>query len=668
MEETEYFEQKIWEVRDGTITENNMFAAIMFSNDPKYGLSPACLKLTIANFKVRSFTPIYLSHNMIQRYVLNMEGLINNSQGWYDSVMKCDQQKSVKLDLPKRTFRTTFLHHGNFGNEKICVRISGAMNESNIKDTEKIFMEYGDFLSLFQIVKNFCYDYVSICNTSMLTMLLRDLTKQSESTSEKLNKYLPEISLKLDNSNTSFSIPDTVDLLQNEMDTFIEKEADNVDVLPESKDIVKLERIEKNESILPKADITKIKTDPFTSTILEGSCINIEQILGGLVMENVPLISLMKIFGEKLGIAEDQITDFSFPGVTEIEFKKLVYLNTRYLKGVLNDHLSGGKSLPSSVLPMFSKVNKCNKQNTSIMEDMLVYMTFYTLLSTQLQARVQNTVNNKSVMAFYIKLLFSPFIFPFICESSTKEVVIANIENKYKKFRENGVFDELLEDIYKTFGKDVDVSASSLKAVIIKICDVAFAQLPKFEVNNVEDQIFVATLPIKLISDDRINLDTLEKILVIESAHSLGKGCNLQIIKERVKIDSLDDIPTEILAKFELVEEPPNNENLIRFVKEIMTDNQYLNDAIKVAELMNGSFREYKGEADFNNFEDQVLIAFSLWDTSDDPKIQKSYKYFKEKIMNSPIDRTMALSLLYMSDERKEEDFSSGLDIIQALQ
>jgi hypothetical protein len=312
---------------------------------------------------------------------------------------------------------------------------------------------------------------------------------------------------------------------------------------------------------------------------------------------------------------------------------------------------------------MYIVCKDADKFNISLMYDLLLYFTFYTHLKGQLQTRIQGTSKNKSIVCFIIKAVLSPLVFGYLNKASTKEVIVSEIVNRYKKYKDNKVFDSVISEATKTYGSDIDISEDSIRKTINSVCDIALNNIESFELKKVAGKYSVNKVPITSIFEVN-NLETVRKILIIESLLATNNKIDKTILKDQKGIDTLLDIPKSILDIFNLGEKKANIENLLRFVQENMKDSHYLPLALKELQEIKISYRDLKNKnIEFVNFDEQALKAIVIWDIEEDEKIQDSYAYFKNKVENCTIDRNMALSMLMNIKDKTSSDYSNSLTI-----
>ena len=414
----------------------------------------------------------------------------------------------------------------------------------------------------------------------------------------------------------------------------------------------------------PAPSVDKFDDDFFVSKVLSGNCKNLESILSASMGSHNPLLSVINAIGSSLNLNEEQSIELLFPGVTPEDLSLLFYTNARCVKFFINSHLKRKKPLPATATPMFAKISNPTPLNRSLMVDLLVFFGFYSLMKSQLHQRVDNTTKNKSLITFLLKVITSPFVFSSLDNSSSKEILLEEILNRYKIYDEADVFEVILDEIHSTFAKDVTVSHHAMREVLSKLLDVAIPMVKSFEINTIFNDLNKAKIVMlnkESISND-FSIGQLEKILVLESCYA-GKGyIDFEWIQNTSSISKFDNIPDNILSQYGIEQRACDISNLERIIREDMKDNEYLEMALDTISVINYSYRDLEGkDVEWANFPESVLVACSLWDLEDDIKIQSNYTYFRDKITNSSITREMALSMLGNINVREEENYSSGL-------
>jgi len=444
--------------------------------------------------------------------------------------------------------------------------------------------------------------------------------------------------------------------LQSESDDFIAKNVESMTL------DINIDSIATD--VKPAPSIEKFDNDFFVAKVLDGDCKNLETILSASISSEIPILSIIKSIGFAIDLNEDEVIDILFPSVSKADLSLMFYANSRCIKHFLNRHLEKQMTLPPSATPMFVKVSNSKSMTRSLMIDLLVFFSFYSLLKSQLQQRVDNTVKNKSLITFVMKMLMSPFVFSYLDSSSSKEMIISEVINRYKMYLDTDVFKSVLDDIHNTFAGDISVSETSIRQVISNLLDAAMPSLDSFEISAIYDDLEKAS--ILHLSKESIHheftIDQLKKILVLESCFCIKGQIDFSFIQDMTGDINFELVPDSILSQYGIEHRKFDSSNLMRIITEELKDSKYFQGAVDAVNELNVSYRDLKGKnIEWANFPDKVLIAFCLWDLQDDLKIQSSFKHFSDKIDSSSISREMALSMLGKINDRTEEDYSSGL-------
>jgi len=666
--EVTFHGNKLWFARDH-LTENTLALSLFYCAD-EWGLSTLKVKLEVSNYKKRIDNHVFLEHRDVCNYVATANNHLAKLKKETTDNPEYKQTLSFVSNF-KTKVRTSFLIKAEFEN-RYMTSVIFTDRETGLTDSERVFVSLQDYCSCIEVLTQFKNNYL-ICMDSALNRISTEaVLEKIDNISEKLTNYTSQIYGRLHTlENTEDVKPTTIVVdseggqKQSQVDSYIR---DNVDKMNFDLD-THLNVIKEKEVVFvkPELQISVLDEDCFTAKVLEGGIKMLEEIALGCVLDDIPLLKLLKLISTKLQIPEDKMMEKFFPECNVNDFNTLLYLNTRYIKYVMNEHIEDKKPMRESVQPMYINCKNLSKFNISLMYDLLLYFAFYTHLKAQLQKRIQGTTRNKSVVNFVIKALFSPFVFGYIDKGSTKETIISEIKNRYKKYKENKVFDSIITEVKKAYGDDIEISEESITKTVDSVCTVAINNKDKYEIKAVAGDFKVAhKTPISLIFEVN-NLETVRKILIIEALYATNNKIDKAVLKDQKGIDTLNDIPNSVLEVFNLGEKKVNKENLVRIIDDEMKSNTslvYHGQAIDAVKLINTNYRDLKDKnIDFSNFSDNVLKAFVIWDIEEDEKIQDNYAYFKSKIEGCTIDRNMALSMLINMKDKTVSDYSNSLKV-----
>lgn len=663
MSDVEYLNQAIWETYDSSITDNRIALSICYKID-SYGLHPASLQLSIGNFKRKSLVNAMFAHRHVHAFLNDVESMTKKMQEFLPEIMNDGKVKNLSIKL-NRPVKFSIMKKADF-NAPLCVRLALSDKETGMSEDEVAFMSYSDFVALMSVFKNFRDEYLSISNNALLATTINTLSNTVNDLNNAVKRSLPKVISMISSSDfkkddviePEIEVPDEVISFQNELDTFVEETKPTIEINFGKEE--HLEKIIKNEKVHTPV-IEKIETDVFTSRVLEGDASFLEKIIPGMINMPSPLIALLDIVASKMGLTNENVLQKFFPGTSISDVNLLVYCNTRYIKHTLNRHLKDKCILPTTIAPMFAKIvnDDCDKKFTNaLVYDLMVYWVYYSLLSSQLAQRTDNTTTNKQWVTFVYKMIAAPLVIPVVnTMNTTPEIIVNEVMSRFKTYKERDVFKELIKSVHGVFNKDIDITDETFKVTLKQVIKSMVSNMDKFEINKLADQVKCKILSREQIAREDISIEQLKQLLQIESFKASNITSDLDDF-----INQYGDIivPEEYLSFLNLKSIKITNENLVKFVKEEMKDSPRLDDVLSILTNVSGSYRSLNtDEIDLNVFSDKCLIALSLWDDSISKKILNDYDLFKKKVNDSTFDRSMAISTIVSKIESQPEDYNN---------
>jgi len=394
-DELKYYEQRIWEFKDVPISDNNLNVSVLFT-DSQWGISPARLKFQIANYKRKTFEWMHFTHKDTMLYLSKADNGMSVVQENKQSILNGDTQKGFTCKCDKNiTIKTVFLTKSEYGGE-LCVRLALSEKETGYLDSEVIYLPYIDYLSLITIFKNFRDNYLTISNNVFIGVILDKIYSKMDSLNGKFNEHLsildgirfnndkkiedeilketPKIIDTIELKNTDIKIEEPIKeeskpvVEKIQLTPEIPKElSDFTEFVKENKDKVDISFVSNTaksalDEINKGSTITvKLNEELFTSKMLCGDLSKLEQIVINSISTDIPLLSILKVFVKEIGKNESDIKSIFFPNINDREFNAILYLSTRYLKIVLNTHLSKKQPLQDRVFPFFANIDTSNK-------------------------------------------------------------------------------------------------------------------------------------------------------------------------------------------------------------------------------------------------------------------------------------------------------------------
>jgi hypothetical protein len=655
--EVEFFGSNLWSCKDH-LTENLLGLSLFYFQD-EYGLSTIRLKMGIYNYKKRLDCHIYLEHKDVCEYTNNATNCIERLRKKLEEDKEYSGTFSFTTNA-KIKVKTILLKKAEYDN-KFMASIVFSDRETGLTDNDRVYVSVAHFISFADVMKQFKDNYLVSVNCALDRMCMKQLMDKIDVINNKFTNYTAGIMgrLKLLEESEKQQATEknifSVEVDQKEIDDHIKQTSDSIILGCEEK----FEELRKREDPTKKDQPpSQYLEDFFTTRVLGGNAKKLETILLNCILDEMPIISFLKIISSKLDIPQDKYIEKFFPGCDQKHLYGLVYLSSRYIKCMLKEHLEFKNPVPKTVMPMYINCNNFDTFNITLMYELLVYFTFYSHLKTQLQVKISNSTDNKSLINFILKALLSPLVFYYMNKGATKEIIKSEVMSRYKKYMDNKVFEEVMNETHR-YGKSWDISEQSIGVSISDILDKVIPNLGEFELNNVKHKFNVSKVPLEFIFESN-NLETVRKILNIELALTKA-NVDKTILKEK---KNTEGISNDVLNIFGLGERIINKNNLIEFIKEDMKNSSYLNIALNISQLINKSYKDLADKnCEFINLNDDTLKAFILWDVERDEKIEQDYNYFKNKIKDCTLDKTMCLSMLSNISKQEPSDFSNSLTL-----
>jgi hypothetical protein len=467
------------------------------------------------------------------------------------------------------------------------------------------------------------------------------------------DKPSSELSLELD---TELSLDLTDAAPQGELETFLEN-PDFGDKKPMVDTI--MEKVEDSDVQKKSVTVKKSISDCFTSRFLEGNLLTLETFVSNMVTDKLPLDTFTTLLARKLEVSRNDL----FSGCTDKEYWQMVYLTTRYSKAYLNKHLNENAPLPASSTPLRYDCKKTSKLNKSIMHDLFLYFVYYTHLKNQLEQRDANTTGNKGIVTFALKAILSPFIFSHFKSISTMDVLISEINTRYDQYKKLGVFDKLNEQVQSKYGYDINISNHSISETLKKLHITITQYKDKFWIDdffNSRKAEKIVKFDYETFNNHEFDREQIIAILALETNYAKNGHVDFGTLP----FDQSDimKLPQSILKEFGIEEKTYNNSNLVRYIKEVMDGNNYIQTALDITEKINESYHDLHGHnLEFVNLPEDVLKMFCIWDLRVDKRLSANYSHMKTKINESSLDRSSALSMLNDIEPKDEISFVASL-------
>ena len=672
-EEKTYYDQNIWSHFDGQITSSSLFINKFVSKDQNNIISLARLKISINNFQLRVNDYVTLSHQDIFGFIQKFKGY-ESQLTKICSDISSDQNKQTTFSIKsKKNLIVTFLYRLEYGGP--CVRIVISDKTSDYLDSEKIYMSIYDFLSLIMIVGQFRMNYVQIIDSMSNMVMIKNLEEKIDGINNKLENYYSEFiqhksyqaSSEIQNSVTlptstfdpfSETITSTensssssssssnkkdenINEIYNDMTSFIKEKRDTFDIGIN-------EDIEKKSEPVQKATVI---TNSFTEKMLLNDVNNLEMYINNLNNTDLPFSKFNELIISKLGFN-------SLEGITTENKNSLDYLISNYLKHHIKKSLEEKQSLPPNTVPIVIDNVQSNENKISLAYDLFLYSIYYGQLKNILKEKDYGIVNNKELMCFSLKCISAPYIFSIV-KSIDEKIVISELINRYRKYKQLGVFDKLEKHLVDSELVLFSLSEETIKTEANRMLTVIIQNWNKFSIQeNFKKMSNLVKLNYEDFQNNKFTEEQIKKILGAE--FNFKKNGKVNFVESG--ISSFDDIPISISEKFGIINKKFDNTNLKRFIKDKCKDNEkVLSYCLKISDSVNESYRDLKTlNVDFTLIPEEILKAILLWDLLKDSKIVNNYIYYMDLIKNSSLTKDMIISLLTNIQTANDPDFTKS--------
>ena len=706
-EDTEFFNQCLWQYNDRQIS-NSFLNVDKFTTTDKWGVSPLRLKFSISQFKAGNGNSIYLTHQDVFTILQRIKSKEKELPSIVSQVnADTNHQVNITVKLKKKII-ITFLNKIEYGG--CCIRLIISDKTDNYLDSEKVYMPIFDFLSLIKLLSQFRDSYISISDSMYNNIIMDKLSTEVKDVNEKLSGYYSEaihiikgkklleshqtqlssrdpitapmidpseITPKMDESFDVFDGAGLTDEkagvtggivteektadeieeaklveigmvsppeqeskqeqepvseefnLQSDMDSFLKEEAPKVDL-----------KLNNDENKNPEADTSAaiVSDVKFTEAVLDNDVLNLEMYITNLVNDDLPFKKLCDIIESKLGF--NPIEDIS-----QSDINSTNYLISNYLKCSLKKCLENQEDFPANVSPILFSNSKLSDKSISLMYDLFIYFIYYTQLRNMLKEKDFNPINNRDFICFSFKTIASPLAISGFNQID-ETVMLNEITNRYRRYRENGVFDKLRAEVKSKYSCEFDLPEDALKNEATRIYTAIKANYDKLTVEYAFQKYSALNLKIDYndFKENKFDDEQIKKIIAVE----FNFRKNGKVIYDEISYAKFDDIPSSVLEKFDIKEKKYDNTNLKRYIKEITKDDEQLQKtSLDVVNKINYSYRDLRNvNVDFANTPQDILQAIYMWDIDRDEKITINYLHYREVVQGCSLTKDMLVSLL----------------------
>jgi hypothetical protein len=428
--------------------------------------------------------------------------------------------------------------------------------------------------------------------------------------------------------------------LTNEMDSFLKEEAPKVDL--DLKD-------EGESNKTPDTSKALVSTGDFTESVLKNDVTNLEMYIMNLINDDLPFMKFCEVIKTKLDFDPLEM-------VSQEDTNSVNYLISNYLKFSLKNCLEKKIDLPSNVSPILFDKASISDKTLSLMYDLFLYFIYFTQLRNMLKEKDYNPIQNRDLVTFAFKTIASPIAISGI-QNIDENTLLSELTNRYRRYRENGVFDKLMADIKSKHSCEFDMPHDVLQKEASRIYNAINQNIDKLTIDFAFKKF--SDLNLKLGYDDfkgnNIQEEQIKKIISVE----FNFRKNGKVIYEEIEHANFDDVPSSILEKYDIKETKYDSTNLKRYIKEVCSEDNAVRDfCIESVKDVNYSYRDLRNsKIDFTRMPDSVLRAIFMWDIDRDQKITINYLHYRDSVNECSLTKDMVISLLTNIQDTIDIDF-----------
>jgi hypothetical protein len=672
-DEAIFFNQMIWNHFDKFVS-STAFNVDRFIVKDTWGNSPPRIKLSINQFKTKSNSSIFLSHQEIFSFLQQFKKFEDKISNIIKEINE-DQNKQYTFSIKnKKNLFVTFLYRSEYNGA--CIRVVISEKNSDYLDSEKTYLPIMDFLSLIMILGQFRNNYLSTVDSMSIVMSIDDMSRKITNLDEKLTNYYSEFSAKNklyenDEKIKKYNLPteyspfddltetDKLNIIVSSssssdnivsQDTFIASKIhdDMSSFITEKRESFDLGIVEEKPIIVDRSEAT-IMAATFTEKMLGNDLSNLEMYIMNLINDDLPFSKFSELVKSKLNF------DIS-EGIPNETINGTDYLTSLFLKSVIKDNLNDKKEIPNSVAPIVFNNVSHNENNISLAYDLCLYYIYYSHIRNILKDKDYGVVANKELMTFALKVITSPYVVSFI-KVMDEKILVAELVNRYRRYRDSGVFDKVEATIKETRSISIILTEDTIKTEATRFHSVISQRWN----NLVLESVFKDRSSVLKFDDfkkNKLSKEQIKKILLAEFSYKKNKQVNFK----EAGINSFDDIPMSISEKFGITKQKFDNTNLKRFIKDKCKDNaELLPSCLEVVECINESYKDLKDKSfDYSVFPEEILKAIILWDLVNDLKLMNNYIHLTEQVKKSTLSKDMIISMLLNISTANDLDFTKS--------
>lgn len=640
------------------------FSQTLLSYKDKIYATEGYLKLSLSTNTedFRFFNAPVLNISISNNYQKSINLNIQNAKDLLRAFKSISSQlNGNELSIQRKYQKDTILHF-TFKIDQNNNRIVVIEIRNNDTDFTKIVIPLESvFESFVSCIREFTEQYMSICSQ----LFIQSIQSQSIQIINQLPSLIKGISSQIVSQiPVSEIIPDSGAAVPLEVtQTEISQSQSTID------DLDKFLGDDMNNINIPeinKVEITKenlVEVDSlFVKYYLNNDLQNLENAMSNYFMSPCPIMSFTEEIKDKIKI---HIKDENFsllPGISDDEYKSLIYLSKLFVTLPYRNYVDSGVSMPATVSVLKYHSNNFKEENLNIAYDLFLFSLYIRIVRRRLENKIEDAIMSKALFYIQMRCFSDPLIFSFL-DKIDKTKLSSIVLTRYRYYNSIGVFDS-----YKIILSDAgcpEIIESDIMSVVDEAVEKVVGKAPY--INDLHNSIQDVN-SLRLKNNSTLSLEQIiNELIPLEIAEKTGKNINSdEVISELKGQYNISDDMVSIFRGKKKPEKTSSNKsndktsNLERLIRSQFAD--------EIPEQYRASFLDYlleigNNKFDFNNgkypvdeFGDNVIKALYLWNPESDSLITKNYKQFFLKVENEIMDRDLILAKIKIQEEQEHSE------------
>lgn len=645
-----YFNQPLFKCVDKQITLCSFSIDQTVIKDEYYSTAPK-LRISIRQPKSSNGETLFIQYQELYQFLLKFRSFEDDVKGLQKSLVN-DINTVVSYQLKfKSNLYITILNRVEYNG--ICVRIVITKNET-YTDSTKVFISLYDFAAMLKMLTDYRNNYCFIASIAPVYITMDAVAKNISELSEKMSTFRTDLltSLPMNNSHIDDS---EVNKMSSDYNPFENGNSSSTDTNNDNENSERYDELNKylkeNKDTIKIADLNEIVAeDPvanesqavildsaFTESFLKNDLMNLEMYLTNISNEDVPFNKWRQLIEKKLSIN-------IFDGCMDNNVKACEYIISCMVKKYIKSNIEDKKEFPGIVSTVIVPNIVTNSKILSVVYDLLLYFIYYGQLRNILKEKDFNAYNNKEFITFMLKALSAPIVLSNLY-GTNQETMCSEIVNRYRTYRNNGVFKNLESSIFDKYSLNFTLDETYLRTEIGRLYNAFLANRDKLTIDVSFSNFNFVKLSYSDFKNNNFNDEQIKKMLTLEF--------------DKTKLLSSDGLAPHILEKYGINQVKIDNTNLKRYVKEQTKDNMDLQTyCLEIVSNVNESYQDLLDKKyDYASLPENILKAIYLWDIKKDNKVSTNYMYFCELINKSSLEKAMLISLITTKLDSESVDF-----------